>query len=114
MIAHVVLFKPMPSLSAERQTAILEALNAAVTHSPTVRGCRVGRRVRHGSPGYEQAMREDYQYLLVLEFDDVEGLRQYLEHPTHAALGDFFSNAADASLAYDYEMLDLKRVTPQE
>lgn len=108
MIAHVVLFKPQPSLGGERQLAVLNALNAAVTDSPSIRACRVGRRVRHGLPGYEQTMADDYQYFLILEFDDVEGLRQYLKHPTHEQLGDFFSGAAAASLAYDYEMLDLK------
>jgi hypothetical protein len=108
MIAHVVLFKPQPSMGAERQLAVLHALNAAVTESPSIRACRVGRRVRHGLPGYEQAMAEDYQYFLILEFDDVEGLRRYLTHATHEQLGDFFSSGAEASLAYDYEMLDLK------
>ena len=113
MIAHVVLFKPTPSLSADRQTAILEALNAAVTQSPSVRSCRVGRRVLHGLPGYEQAMLEDFQFLLVLEFDDIDGLREYLKHPTHTALGDFFSSAAAASLAYDYDVLELKSGAPR-
>ena len=108
MIAHVVLFKPQASLSGDRQLAVLDALNAVVTQSPTVRACSVGRRILHGLPGYEQTMLEDYPYLLVLEFDDVDGLREYLKHPTHETLGGFFSSAAAASLAYDYDMIDLK------
>lgn len=108
MIAHIVLFKPQPSLGPERQLGVLNALSAAISQSPTIRACRVGRRVRHDLPGYEQAMAEDYRYALILEFDDVAGLREYLQHPTHEELGSFFSDAAAASLAYDYEMLDLK------
>jgi hypothetical protein len=61
----------------------------------------------HGLPGYEQTMRDDYQFALLLEFDDVEGLRAYLRHPAHEKLGGFFTSGADASLAYDYEVMDL-------
>ena len=53
-------------------------------------------------------MHADYQYLLVVEFDDIGGLRAYLEHPAHNAIGGFFTSAASASLAYDYEMVDLR------
>ena len=53
-------------------------------------------------------MRDDYQYLLILEFDDLEGLRAYLQHPAHGAIGGFFTSAASASLAYDYEVVDLR------
>ena len=110
MIAHIVLFTPQASLGAERQLEILNALSAAVTQSPSIRACRVGRRVLHGLPGYEQAMSADYQYVLILEFDDVDGLHAYLKHPTHEQLGEFFSSAAAASLAYDYELMDLKGI----
>jgi hypothetical protein len=107
MIAHTVLFQPGPSVGPETKAAILESLRRAIGQCPTVRACRIGRRVRHGLPGYEQQMRADYQYLLILEFDDIEGLRAYLEHPAHDAIGGFFTSAASASLAYDYEMADL-------
>ena len=53
-------------------------------------------------------MPEDYQYLLELDFDDVAGLRAYLEHPAHGAIGGFFTSAASASLAYDYEVVALE------
>ena len=108
MIAHTVLFQPGPSVGPETKAAILESLARAIRQCPTVRACRVGRRIRHGLPGYEQQMREDYQYLLVLEFDDLDGLRAYLGHPAHSTIGGFFTSAAAASLAYDYEMVDLR------
>jgi hypothetical protein len=106
MIAHIVLFKPPESLAVEQRRLILDAVVASLARCPTVRACRIGRRVVHGLAGYEQAMREDYQYALILEFDDVPGLTAYLAHPEHDKLGGFFSNAA-ASLAYDYEFLPL-------
>jgi hypothetical protein len=107
MIAHTVLFQPGPSVGPETKAGILESLTRAIQQCPTVRASRIGRRIRHGLPGYEQQMREDYQYLLVLEFDDIEGLRAYLEHPAHNAIGGFFTSAASASLAYDYEVVEL-------
>jgi hypothetical protein len=109
MISHVVLFQPQSTLSADDRTAILNSLIAAVDGCPSVRGCRIGRRVLHGLSGYEQAMREDYQYALILDFDDLEGLRAYLTHPAHAAIGQVFTSAAGA-LAYDYEIFGLDDV----
>jgi len=107
MIAHVVLFKPQGALGADERRAIVEGITAAVASCPTVRACRVGKRIVHGLQGYEQAMREDYAYALMLEFDDVAGLRAYLQHPAHAQLGGVFSSAA-AALAYDYELVNLR------
>jgi stress responsive alpha/beta barrel protein len=107
MIAHTVLFQPGPSVGPETKAAILEGLTRAIRQCPTVRACRIGRRIRHGLPGYEQQMREDYQYLLVVEFDDLDGLRAYLADPAHGAIGGFFTSAASASLAYDYEVVEL-------
>jgi hypothetical protein len=111
MILHVVLFKPQSSMSAEDRGRVLQAVTGAVGQIPSVRGCRVGRRVRHGLPGYEQAMSEDFQYALFVEFDDVEGLRAYLSHPAHARIGGFFTSGASAALAYDYEMVALSEAT---
>jgi hypothetical protein len=107
MISHVVLFKPEDSFTDARRGILIDAVTNAVTRCPTVRACRVGRRTLHGLPGYEQAMREDYEYALVLEFDDLQGLRDYLTHPEHTRLAELFVSGS-ASLAYDYEMVDLR------
>ena len=103
MIAHIVLFKPQQSLTTEQRRAILETVTNSLENCPTVRAWRIGRRVFHGLPGYEQTMRENYEYALMLEFDDVRGLTEYLVHPQHAQLGGLFSTASAAALAYDYE-----------
>jgi len=108
MISHIVLFKPRLTLGPAERTAIVEHLRIAIARCPTVRACRIGRRVQHGLPGYEQQMVEDYQYSLTLDFDDAEGLEAYLRNPAHAAIGGLFTSAASASLAYDYEVVDLK------
>jgi hypothetical protein len=107
MIAHVVLFKPQSTLVTDQKLAILQTLMASLKQCPTVRGCRIGHRVLHGLPGYEQAMHDDYEYALLLEFDDVQGLKDYLQHPAHAQLGQIFSGSASSALAYDYQMATL-------
>ena len=106
MIVHVVLFSPKPDLSPSDRTAVLDALQSAATNIPSIKRVRVGRRVKHSLPGYEQMMRDDYEYAVIIEFDDVEGLRAYLQHPAHAAAGHHFTASASKALAYDYEVAD--------
>ena len=104
MIVHVVLLKPKPELTDEQRRAIVADLRLAATAIPSVRRLRVGKRVRHGRPGYEQLMAQDFEYAVLIEFDDVEGLVAYLAHPQHAAIGMHFVQSAAAALAYDYEI----------
>ena len=104
MITHLVLFKPSTSLEPAQRRALLDGVIQGVRRCPTVRGCRIGRRIRHGRSGYEQAMVEDYAYALFLEFDSVEGLTDYLNDPEHARLAGYFAASA-AALAYDYEVV---------
>ena len=106
MIAHVILFKPKDGLAAGDRQAVLSSLQNAAAAIPAVRRFRVGRRVRHGLPGYEQAMPENFEYLVLIEVDDLPALMSYLAHPAHAAFGQHFTQSAAAALAYDYELVD--------
>jgi len=106
MIAHVVLFTPRPDLSPAARRDLLEALVAAAGDIPSIRQFRVGRRTKHGLPGYEQVMRDDYEFAAIVEFDDIDGLKTYLAHPSHAVIGRQFTASAVRSLAYDYEVVD--------
>jgi hypothetical protein len=107
MISHVILFKPRHGLSSAERQIVLDDLKAAAAGIPSVRNLRIGRRIRHGIAGYEQLMREDFEYVLIVEFDDAEGLKQYLAHPLHEAIGRHFKQAASMALAYDYEMITI-------
>lgn len=111
MIVHVVLFRPRPDLSESSRRDLLDGLGAAAAQIPSIRRFRVGRRVRHGLPGYEQAMSAAYDYAAIVEFDDHDGLLAYLAHPAHLRIGEHFTASAEASLAYDYEMVDAARAT---
>ena len=106
MIAHVILFTPKPDLTDAARRDLLDSLVAASAGVPTIRAFRVGRRVTHGLPGYEQLMRDDYEFAAIVEFDDMDGLKSYLAHPSHAAIGRHFMASAARSLAYDYALVD--------
>lgn len=106
MIVHVVLFSPRADLSAADRTAALEALESASKNIPSIKRLRIGKRVKHSLPGYEQVMRDDYEYAVFIEFDDIEGLKSYLQHPAHIAAGRHFTASAAKALAYDYEVAE--------
>ena len=106
MIAHVVLFSPKPELSPADRRTLLDALVATSTEIPSITRFRVGKRVKHWMPGYEQLMRDDYEFAAIIEFEDIEGLKTYLGHPAHAVIGRHFTASAARSLAYDYELGD--------
>ena len=104
MIAHIVLLQPRPDLTEDQRRAALDTLKRAAADVPEIRSLRVGRRVTHGLPGYEQLMTQDYEFALIIEVDDIPALTRYLTAPAHRALGELFSTATAAALAYDYDM----------
>jgi hypothetical protein len=107
VIVHLVLLQPRGDLTDVDRERALDALRDAGSHLPDVRRFQLGRRVRHGLPGYEQMMRENYEYALLVEVDDMAALERYLRAPAHDAIGGLFTTAASAALAYDYELDDL-------
>ena len=110
MIAHIVLFWPRPDLTDTQKQSILDAFTQAASRIATVKRCRVGRRVAHGLPGYESVMRGGFEYAAIVEFEDLNGLKAYLTDPAHAAIGTYFTSAAENALAYDYEMVEIADV----
>jgi hypothetical protein len=106
VIAHVVLLTPRPDLSDAERAAAIDALSGAAAEIPEIRRYRIGRRVLHGLPGYEQAMKQQFEIAMLVEFDDLDALRRYLTAPAHMALGRLFSIATSAALAYDFEIVD--------
>ncbi len=106
MISHVVLFKPRADLSAAARRRLVAAFGRAIREIPGVRAARIGRRVSTGA-GYEAAMPDTADYLVALDFDDVEGVRRYLAHPAHADLGRRFGESTSARLVFDFEWMAL-------
>jgi hypothetical protein len=105
MIAHVVLYELRSNLTPDQRTRFAAALRHAVTAIPAIRRIRIGRRRRVGA-SYDAAASASYEFIGILEFDDEAGLREYLEHPAHAALGELFWEFSARSLVFDYELTD--------
>jgi hypothetical protein len=51
-------------------------------------------------------MRVDYEYVAMLDFDDLSGLKMYLEDPAHEALATRFFAVLEESLIYDFEFVE--------
>jgi Stress responsive A/B Barrel Domain len=105
MILHVVLFKPKPELNPDARRGLVKAFADAIDRIGSIKRARIGRRRTHGRP-YEQLMREDYTHAAILEFDDLAGLKAYLEHPAHTDLGSRFFECFEQALMYDYDVRD--------
>jgi Stress responsive A/B Barrel Domain len=103
MVSHVVMMKPRPDLSADDRQALMAAFERAMREIPTVRAVRAGRRVVHGA-GYEQTAPDAADYLIIIDFDNLEGLQTYLRHPAHEALGTRFGQSLSSALVYDFEV----------
>ena len=99
MILHVVLFRPRPGLEEGQRQGLARAFASAIDNIAAIKRARIGRRRTHGR-AYEQLMREDYTHAAILEFDDLAGLRAYLEHPAHTELGSRFFDCFEQALMY--------------
>jgi hypothetical protein len=108
VITHIVLLQPRPDLSEDQRNAALETLKHAAANVPEIKSYRLGRRVKHGLPGYEQLMPHDFEFALMIEVEDIGALTRYLQAPAHLALGDLFYSATAAALAYDYQFDEIQ------
>jgi len=106
MLFHVVLFRPRPSLTSEEIADLIGAVEGAHRAIPSIRRFQVGRRVLHGARYEAVMMRDSLDYAAIIEFDDLAGLKEYLEHPAHRALGPRFMQSFESSVIFDYEMTD--------
>jgi len=103
VITHLVLFRPRADITADDRLALAGALSEALRAIPSIRGLRVGTRVMHGGQ-YEALMRSHYSHAALLDFDDVAGLREYLDHPAHELLARRFFEAFEDALMYDFDL----------
>ena len=101
MTVHVVLFRPRAGLTFEDRDALLDAMARAAAGIESVRAFRVGSHVEN-APNYAIGDFPVFPYMALLEFDDDDGLRAYLEHPLHVELAARFNEAAEAAYIYDF------------
>lgn len=51
----------------------------------------------------EKANPDNYEFALVCEFDDIEGLNEYQVHPSHVEFGKFINPRRELRACIDYE-----------
>lgn len=110
MVAHVVLLRLRPSLTADERDSFLDAMRVTFTGIPEIRRVRIGRRLLIGR-GYETQMTEHFEYSAIIEFDSEADLRTYLDHPAHADLGTRFFESSEATLVYDFVTVEPGRIS---
>jgi hypothetical protein len=103
MIAHVVLFRLRPDVSVADRRALIDSWATALREISSIRRAHIGQRVRIGR-SYEDLIHTDLPYAAILEFDDADGVRAYLDHPAHEAISTRFFAAIAETLIYDFEM----------
>jgi hypothetical protein len=102
VVAHVVLFTPKASVSAEERAAFLRMLDATFRAVPDIARVRVGRRRGSDRP-YEQ-LGQHYTYIALLEFETPAALQRYLDHPAHDALAEAFYLTLERAEVGDFEL----------
>lgn len=78
MIRHCSLWKFTDSTPAGHIEAVTEAFYAAADAIPSVRACQVG-----GNIGY---LETNSDFALTIDFDDLDGYREYVAHDLHMKL----------------------------
>ena len=112
MIAHVVLFEPKATITEADRETFLDAMKVAFKEIPTVMRSMVARRQLIGA-GYEAKIGDQtYSYVSVVEFENIEGLNEYLGHQLHTRLGQLFWQYCDRTLIVDANCfwLDAKEI----
>ena len=103
MIAHVVLFEPKSATTVADRDAFIEVMQAAVQGIETVRRSFIGLRQQVGV-SYEAKVGDPiYTYASVVEFDDLDGLRYYLNHPLHIKVGQLFWQHCERTMIVDVD-----------
>jgi Stress responsive A/B Barrel Domain len=108
MVVHLVLFRPRASVSEAEKQAMLDAVAAAAAEIPSVRRFAIGSRLQHGA-AYEQMQLPDFPFVAIVEFENMAGLKAYLDHPKHEDLGRLFYQLQEAALVYDYELAPARK-----
>jgi len=97
---HSVVFYLKKDTPPAKVGAMITDCHDVLGKIPTVRGLWAGRPADRATP--DKAVK-DYQVGLVVLFDNYDGLRAYLDHPTHLKLVETYSPLFEKVLVYDFE-----------
>lgn len=97
MIRHCSLWKFTDAAPAGLIDEATDAFYAAAEEIPSVRACQVG-----GNIGY---LPTNYDFALAIDFDDIEGYREYVAHERHMQLfRDYLEPYLESRTAVQFEL----------
>ena len=100
MIRHIVMFKFLEE--AEGRTK-KENLEIAANMLKDLQG-KVPTLVRSEvNLNSDSADKSNYDLVLVADYNDWQGLQEYLVHPLHKAVGEFMKGVRESRSCIDYE-----------
>lgn len=103
---HVVVFKMKKDAPSGAVSAAIADCHKMLAHIPSVRRVRAGRPAEKGTP---DLARKDYDFALLIMVDDEEGLKSYLEHPTHLSFVEKHGKFFDMSELKVFDFADQKK-----
>jgi hypothetical protein len=108
MIAHVVLFRPKPSIADGERRAFAQLLQQAFREIPSLSRVRVGKVAEGSHAGSLELGDTTDFFVAVLEFANEKALRDYLTHPKHEELARLFWQHNESTVILDAPMVDPK------
>ena len=108
MISHIVLFRAKDGLTRDQRQSFALKIQEACRVIPKVRRAMVGR-AKDIDAGYSRSLGDNtYQFAAVLDFDSIDDLRLYLQHPLHRDLGRQFWECCESTVVMEVEAVDAK------
>lgn len=95
-IRHIVLFRFKPSVTADQKDRLAESILALGHQVDTVRSMSVGADLG-AYPG-------NYEFAVVVDFDDEAGLKVYNTHPDHLRMAQPTLDLVDDIAVLDYAL----------
>ncbi|MFQ6860755.1 MAG: Dabb family protein [Beduini sp.] len=103
MIQHIVMFKFKEEANGKsKQENLLEAKERMLKLKDEIKQV-VSLEVYFND---EQAVKDNYDYILVSTFQTMEDLNQYQVHPSHVAFGQYITPLRESRVCIDYKIED--------
>ena len=100
MVKHIVMFKFFETACGRSKKENLEIAAKMLMDLQGKVPTLVNSEVRLNS---ENADNTNYDMVLIAEYNDWQGLKEYIVHPLHKAVGEFMKGVRESRSCVDYE-----------
>ncbi len=105
MLRHMVLFTLKPEVETTERGVLFEQIEK-LSDIGSVQRLVIGSLLDPRDPAYRDHMSRDYEYALLIEFDDEEGLYAYQKEPYHVEVGREIRRHVSAITVMDFTTQD--------